>query len=158
VPDLPGFGDSGKPEEVLDVTELADWMKPLDSEASLLGDFFGCQVIADLARALSSRACDSAGSDNAPDDGSVFWLSNQRHDRSHLPTIHSPGCELVRQAGFLDKLKHFREFPLQCGLPPTGMILSSANMICSFLVIIQNTIFCAEEELLLQGMHRAGKN
>jgi pimeloyl-ACP methyl ester carboxylesterase len=49
VPDLPGFGDSGKPEEVLDVTELADWMKPLDSEASLLGDFFGCQVIADLA-------------------------------------------------------------------------------------------------------------
>jgi len=26
VPDLPGFGDSGKPEEILNVPQLADWL------------------------------------------------------------------------------------------------------------------------------------
>src|SRR5437667_10086826 len=53
VPDLPGFGLSGKPSRILDVPGLADargaWMRvsrlPV---ATLLGNSFGCQIIAEL--------------------------------------------------------------------------------------------------------------
>ncbi|HKH20107.1 MAG TPA: alpha/beta hydrolase [Gammaproteobacteria bacterium] len=60
VPDLPGFGDSDKPEEIFNVPELADWlvswMPAIGLErASLLGNSFGCQVIADLAARHSDR-------------------------------------------------------------------------------------------------------
>ena len=64
VPDLPGFGLSAKPSEVLDVPALADalaaWMgvaKVL--RATLLGNSFGCQIIAELGvryPALITRA------------------------------------------------------------------------------------------------------
>lgn len=54
VPDLPGFGDSGKPDRVLDVPELADalaaWLRRVVARpATLLGNSFGCQIIVDLA-------------------------------------------------------------------------------------------------------------
>jgi len=54
VPDLPGFGESAKPEQVLTVSELADalaaWMGAVGlSAATLLGNSLGCQVIAQLA-------------------------------------------------------------------------------------------------------------
>jgi 2-hydroxy-6-oxonona-2,4-dienedioate hydrolase len=54
VPDLPGFGRSGKPPHVLNLTELADalagWMRAAGLErAALLGNSFGCQIIAELA-------------------------------------------------------------------------------------------------------------
>jgi 2-hydroxy-6-oxonona-2,4-dienedioate hydrolase len=54
VPDLPGFGLSTKPAHALTVRELADvltaWMAAVDVlPAALLGNSFGCQVIADLA-------------------------------------------------------------------------------------------------------------
>lgn len=54
VPDMPGFGDSDKPEEILDVLALADWIAAWMpaiglKRASFLGNSFGCQVIADLA-------------------------------------------------------------------------------------------------------------
>ena len=51
VPDLPGFGDSDKPSRVFDVSELTDWLAEwmvaagLD-RAALLGNLFGCQIIA----------------------------------------------------------------------------------------------------------------
>jgi 2-hydroxy-6-oxonona-2,4-dienedioate hydrolase len=53
-PDLPGFGDSDNPRDVLDVPQLADylaaWIPTVGLDrASLLGNSFGCQVIADLA-------------------------------------------------------------------------------------------------------------
>ena len=53
-PDLPGFGLSAKPRHVLDVPELADalaaWMEAAGlGRAALLGNSFGCQIIADLA-------------------------------------------------------------------------------------------------------------
>lgn len=60
VPDLPGFGDSDKPAKVFDVPELADWLVAwmpaigLDRVA-LLGNSFGCQVIADLAARYPER-------------------------------------------------------------------------------------------------------
>lgn len=53
-PDLPGFGRSEKPEEVLDVRGLAEalarWMETAGIErASLVGNSLGCQVIVELA-------------------------------------------------------------------------------------------------------------
>ena len=53
-PDLPGFGLSGHPAQVLDVPGLADalaaWMRAARiARAALLGNSFGCQIIADLA-------------------------------------------------------------------------------------------------------------
>ncbi len=53
-PDLPGFGLSDKPRQALDVPELADalaaWMEAVGlGRATLLGNSFGCQIIAELA-------------------------------------------------------------------------------------------------------------
>jgi pimeloyl-ACP methyl ester carboxylesterase len=53
-PDLPGFGESGKPRHALSVVELADalraWLRACDIEtAILIGNSFGCQVLAELA-------------------------------------------------------------------------------------------------------------
>jgi 2-hydroxy-6-oxonona-2,4-dienedioate hydrolase len=64
VPDLPGFGLSAKPASVLDVPALADalaaWMRAMKlTSAALLGNSFGCQVIAEVGvrhPALISRA------------------------------------------------------------------------------------------------------
>jgi pimeloyl-ACP methyl ester carboxylesterase len=64
VPDLPGFGLSGKPRDILDVPALADalaaWMRVMRLQtATLLGNSFGCQIIAELGvrhPALMTRA------------------------------------------------------------------------------------------------------
>ena len=54
VPDLPGFGLSDKPDEVLDVGRHADvlggWLESLDlAPVAVLGNSFGCQVAVELA-------------------------------------------------------------------------------------------------------------
>jgi 2-hydroxy-6-oxonona-2,4-dienedioate hydrolase len=54
IPDLPGFGESSKPDRVLDVPELTDalvgWTRAVGLQrAAFLGNSFGCQVLADLA-------------------------------------------------------------------------------------------------------------
>jgi pimeloyl-ACP methyl ester carboxylesterase len=54
VVDLPGFGLSGDPGRVLDVTEhadhLAEWLEAADlSPVAVLGNSFGCQVAVELA-------------------------------------------------------------------------------------------------------------
>lgn len=53
-PDLPGFGLSDKPEHVLNTHELSealsDWMQTYGIEsAAVIGNSYGCQIIADLA-------------------------------------------------------------------------------------------------------------
>ena len=53
-PDLPGFGRSSRPDEVLSISALADalaaWMKVLDLQrVVLVGNSLGCQIIADFA-------------------------------------------------------------------------------------------------------------
>jgi pimeloyl-ACP methyl ester carboxylesterase len=53
-PDLPGFGESEKPPRVLSLAELAEalwaWLRACDIEkAMLVGNSFGCQVLAELA-------------------------------------------------------------------------------------------------------------
>ena len=54
VPDLPGFGASAKPRQVLDIAEMADvlsdWMDAIGLErAYLLGNSLGCHTIAAVA-------------------------------------------------------------------------------------------------------------
>ena len=54
IPDLPGFGTSGKPDHYQNLDEmadtLADWMTKADiSQAVLLGNSLGCQIIARFA-------------------------------------------------------------------------------------------------------------
>jgi pimeloyl-ACP methyl ester carboxylesterase len=54
VPDLPGFGASEKPQQVLDITEMADvlraWMDVIGLErAYLLGNSLGCHTVAAAA-------------------------------------------------------------------------------------------------------------
>ncbi|MEB3283656.1 MAG: alpha/beta hydrolase [Lyngbya sp.] len=54
VPDLPGFGESDKPEPPLNLSELADflwkWMDAVGIEqATMLGNSLGCQIIVEFA-------------------------------------------------------------------------------------------------------------
>lgn len=64
VPDLPGFGLSSKPQHILTLQQLSDalanWMRAVEiRRATLLGNSFGCQIIADFAvrhAALIERA------------------------------------------------------------------------------------------------------
>jgi pimeloyl-ACP methyl ester carboxylesterase len=54
VPDLPGFGESDKPARALNVPELTDalagWTRAAElGRAALLGNSFGCQIVAELA-------------------------------------------------------------------------------------------------------------
>jgi len=54
VPDLPGYGESDKPEHVLNLPQLVDilckWMDAVGIErAAMLGNSFGCQIIVEFA-------------------------------------------------------------------------------------------------------------
>ena len=99
VPDLPGFGDSDKPAKVFDVPELADWLAAwmpaigLD-RAALLGNSFGCQVIADLASRYPDRveAGILQGPTTPPNERSwiwqfIRWRQNQRYNPSSLGSV-----------------------------------------------------------------------
>jgi pimeloyl-ACP methyl ester carboxylesterase len=60
VPDLPGWGRSGKPSRALTVPELADalvaWLDALGLERPVLvANSFGCQIVADLAARYPER-------------------------------------------------------------------------------------------------------
>ncbi len=60
VPDLPGYGKSYKPDKILGLSELADalaeWMDALGlRKAHLVGNSFGCQIIAEFAVRHSQR-------------------------------------------------------------------------------------------------------
>jgi len=53
-PDLPGYGESDKPDYMLELPELADilckWMDAVGIEkATMLGNSFGCQIIVEFA-------------------------------------------------------------------------------------------------------------
>jgi 2-hydroxy-6-oxonona-2,4-dienedioate hydrolase len=118
VPDLPGFGDSDKPERVFTVRELADWLAAwipaigLD-RGSLLGNSFGCQVIADLAARYPERVHRAIlqGPTTPPEERSSFWQfirwrQNQRYNpRSLGPITH----EDYRKCGFRRMYWSFQE-------------------------------------------------
>ena len=80
VPDLPGFGRSGKPRRVWDVSELADglaaWMEAVGlGKAALLGNSFGCQIIIECAARHPQRVERAVlqGPTTAPEERSWLW-------------------------------------------------------------------------------------
>lgn len=100
VPDLPGFGLSGEPGRVLGTRELADalgsWLAATGTgPAVLLGNSFGCQVIADLvvrrpelasALVLTGPTVDPAARSAARQVGR--WLRDaMREDPSQAPLL-----------------------------------------------------------------------
>lgn len=81
-PDLPGFGKSEKPRNILDIPQLAlalcDWMDYFRlAQAVLVGNSMGCQIIAALANHTPERVARA-----------VF----------NGPTVDSAGRSLVEQA------------------------------------------------------------
>ncbi|PMR73254.1 alpha/beta fold hydrolase [Billgrantia endophytica] len=80
VPDIPGYGDSGDPGEVLSIPRMSEWLVAwMDAigleRASFLGNSFGCQVIVDLAMRYPERAdrLILQGPTTPPDERSTFW-------------------------------------------------------------------------------------
>jgi pimeloyl-ACP methyl ester carboxylesterase len=117
VPDLPGFGDSDKPDKVFNVSELADsvaaWMLATGLErASLLGNSFGCQVIADLAARHPDRVERAIlqGPTTPPDERSWFWQfirwrQNQRYNPKSLGDVTNGD---YRKCGFRRMFRSFQ--------------------------------------------------
>ncbi|MCE8026591.1 alpha/beta fold hydrolase [Billgrantia aerodenitrificans] len=80
VPDIPGYGDSEDPGEVLNIPQMSDWLVAwMDAigleRASFLGNSFGCQVIIDLAMRYPERVdrVILQGPTTPPDERSTFW-------------------------------------------------------------------------------------
>ena len=97
-PDLPGFGLSGHPDRVLDVPGLADalaaWMRAARiARAALLGNSFGCQIIADLAARypeLVERVV-LQGPTIPPEERTVFWqIVRWRQNGAREPSSLTP--------------------------------------------------------------------
>lgn len=100
VPDLPGFGDSSKPEQVLDVNGLADslaaWIEGMQLHAriALLGNSLACQIIAaalDRHPTVAHTAI-LQGPTTPPDERSIFWQlvrwrQNLRYDPADMKAI-----------------------------------------------------------------------
>ena len=97
-PDLPGFGRSEKPPRALDVSGLSDalagWMRAAGLEgATLVGNSFGCQIIADLAvrrpglvgRAVLQGPTMDPAARSVPQQVGRFLLSIPRDSLSLLP-------------------------------------------------------------------------
>jgi pimeloyl-ACP methyl ester carboxylesterase len=116
VPDLPGFGDSGKPARTLDVpglaAALAAWMAAKGMEpAVLLGNSFGCQVIVELAARYPERVAGTVlqGPTTPPDERSwlmqfIRWRQNAPHDPPDLSPLSKQD---YRKAGYFRTLVTF---------------------------------------------------
>ncbi len=116
VPDLPGFGDSGKPARTLDVpglaAALAGWMAARGLEpAVLLGNSFGCQIIVELAACYPGKVARTVlqGPTTPPDERSwlmqfVRWRQNAPNNPPELTPLSK---EDYRKAGYLRTLLTF---------------------------------------------------
>jgi pimeloyl-ACP methyl ester carboxylesterase len=116
-PDLPGFGRSGKPPEVLTVPELAqalgEWMEAVGlSSAALVANSLGCQVVVDLAvrRPQLVAALVLAGPTMDPSARRagtqvLRWLRDWPHERPSLALAHARDFAL---AGARRALRTFR--------------------------------------------------
>ncbi|MGK9170180.1 alpha/beta hydrolase [Inquilinus limosus] len=117
VPDLPGFGNSGHPEQVLDMMglgdALADWMRTVGlARAAILGNSQACQVIGHLAVRhpdLVGRAI-LQGPTTPPEERSWFWqFVRWRQNGKYNPKSLDPICwDDYRRCGFLRVLRTFQ--------------------------------------------------
>lgn len=80
LPDLPGFGDSGKSLPALKVSQLADalaaWLRACELvQPVLFGNSYGCQVIVDLAARYPAQVSRVVlqGPTVDPKERSLFW-------------------------------------------------------------------------------------
>ena len=118
VPDLPGFGDSDKPRKVFDVPELTDWLSRWIVEAqldrvALLGNSFGCQVIADLAVRYPERVRSAVlqGPTTPPDERSYFWqfIRWRQNQRYNPPSLGQVTYDDYRKCGLRRMFRSFQE-------------------------------------------------
>jgi 2-hydroxy-6-oxonona-2,4-dienedioate hydrolase len=146
VPDLPGFGDSEKPVTTLDVPQLADalaaWITAVGLwRVALLGNSFGCQIIADLA-ARHPELVDRAvlqGPTTPPDERSwlrqfVRWRQNQPFNPDSLSPITWSD---YRKCGYRRLFQTFRyqlKDPIEQKLPriaaPVLVVRGQRDPIC----------------------------
>ena len=116
VPDLPGFGDSEKPEPALDVPALAEalaaWIMAAGlGRVALLGNSFGCQIIADLAAChpeLVGRAV-LQGPTTPPDERPWRWqFVRWRQNQPYNPDLLANHRGDYRKCGYRRLLQTFR--------------------------------------------------
>ena len=145
-PDLPGFGLSEHPPQVLDVSGLADgllaWMDSVELErAALLGNSFGCQIIADFAAKYPERTFATVlqGPTTPPGERSWFWqFIRWRQNSPYNPPEMDP-CTWpeYRMSGYLRVLRTFQysiKDPVEEKLPkvaaPTLVVRGESDPIC----------------------------
>lgn len=117
VPDLPGFGDSGHPREILGIPGLADallaWMDAVGlGRASFLGNSQACQVIAELAARHPGRVARGVLQGPTTPPGERGWLLQFIRWRQNAP-YNPPELDPIsygdyRRAGYLRALWTFR--------------------------------------------------
>jgi 2-hydroxy-6-oxonona-2,4-dienedioate hydrolase len=116
VPDLPGFGESGHPEEVLDVPGLADalaaWIDAASlGRASLLGNSFACQIIVDLAARHPARVarCVIQGPTTPPEERTWLWqfVRWRQNNRYNPPELGPVTWGEYPKSGYLRVLRTF---------------------------------------------------
>lgn len=116
VPDLPGFGDSGKPRRILDVTGLADalaaWMTAAGlPPAVLVGNSFACQIIVDLAARRPEMVAAAVLQGPTTPPGERTWLQQYVVWRRNAP-FNPPGMDDIawsdyRKCGYVRALWTF---------------------------------------------------
>jgi pimeloyl-ACP methyl ester carboxylesterase len=128
LPDLPGFGDSSHPVEVLDVPGLADglaaWLEAMElRRPALLGNSFGCQIIIDLAALHPERiGCAILQGPTAPKERTwpmqaVRWRQNQPFNP---PSLGPVTWGDYRKCGWIRLFRTFRYSlldPVEAKLP-----------------------------------------
>lgn len=144
-PDLPGFGLSDRPREVLDVPALADalerWMEAVGlPRAVLVGNSLGCQVIVDLAARYPERVRCAvlAGPTMDPHARTApvqvgRWLLDWTRERPSLAAAHARDYYRAGLRRALHTFRHALRDPIEEKLPrvraPTLVVRGSKDAI-----------------------------
>jgi pimeloyl-ACP methyl ester carboxylesterase len=117
-PDLPGFGRSGRPDTVLSVFELADflraWLRAAGAEGgTLLANSFGCQIAVDLAarypEAIDALVLTSPTVDPAMRSTAGLLRGWLREAKTHSPQLRRILIRDYRRAGLRRSLRTFHD-------------------------------------------------
>jgi 2-hydroxy-6-oxonona-2,4-dienedioate hydrolase len=116
VPDQPGFGASGHPEQVLDMAGLADaiaaWIRAAGiPRAVLLGNSQGCQIIGQLAvrHPALVEAAIMQGPTAPPRERTWLWqfIRWRQNGRYNPPSLEPITWGEYKKAGYLRVLRTF---------------------------------------------------